>query len=295
MGQTVEGVLCELLDSGLAWVSVGGLELSARIPFEGRPGQRLLLQVTELEPEIVLKFVRQLHGSEHTVQMQAYASSRGQCELAWHDFLQSLVDNEPDIFSAQAELDGLGEPEVGEPLPEQLVQMGELQVERLYALFHERFLKANQDVGGVLEQMDAIRHGHIQAAQEQGSGVSAWAHIPWSSWTGLEKELLILRKEGQKLDEVFISGVWPRLGGALISAMAWNGQIAFRVKVQHTIPFKELVWMLNLGGLGAVLRKVKPAFGLTAWPQTTAITCLEYREQVPDSVAAMLLRLQRWQ
>lgn len=294
LGQEVEGVLCENSDAGFAWVNVGGLDLFAKVPFEARPGQRLLLRIMQLEPEIILKFIRQLHARTDAIQVQAYTASRNSCELAWQTFLHSeLIDNVTFQTTTSAPAEKFQKPELGEPLPENYVKAGEYQVDLLHGLFQDKFLKLNQDAAKMYTELDNIQHAHINAAHSTESGVCAWAHIPWSGISGREKEFLIVKKKGHKLDEVFMSGIWPELGGVMVAALGLDGKISCRISAQNMLPFEQTVQILNLAGLGAVLRHVKQAFGLRPWPETLSLTCLDYRQQPPDSVAAILLRLQQ--
>ncbi|MBQ4132206.1 MAG: hypothetical protein IJD04_00525 [Desulfovibrionaceae bacterium] len=290
LGQEVEGILSENPEGGLAWVNVGGLELTAKIPFQGRKGQRLLLQIMQLEPEIVLKFLKALHTSAEAVQIQNYAASRSRCELEWQDFLQRLTAEEAVSITPAADFPDL---DPDSPLPEAIIEQGELQVKLLHQLFHKNFLNSGRQAG-LFSELEKIQQGHVKAAHSSGSGVCAWACVPWSGWAGIEKEMMIMRREGQRLDEVFFSGVWPELGPVFIKALALDGKISYRISSRSRLPFGQLVMLLNLGGLGEALRQVKQRFGLAAWPQTSSSVCLEYRQGPADSVTGMLLRLQRW-
>ena len=288
LGQEVEGEVLKDIGSGLFWVEVGGFVLSARLPFEARPGQRLLLRIDGLEPEILLKFVKQLHGRAGAVEVQAYTAMRGACDTAWGEFL--LKEFAPEGLQETPETGKAPPLKLGEPFPGELVVRSELEVSWLRGLWGDKFTSGLEaGAAGKIRELAAIQKAHAQSLE--ACGVRAWMHIPWAGFVGRDKELLLIQEEGQGLEKMLVSGVWPKIGGAFITGMCLNGEMSLRVAAQAEIPFEEAVGVLNLAGLGQVLREVKEACGLLPWPETGNITCLEYRKRPPDTVPGILLRM----
>lgn len=81
IGDILEGVVfgTEDVDALLYKVRVQGLELVAATPFQVRSGQRLMLKVEALVPEIILRCVRVL-GSTQGVDMGGYFTARREYE-----------------------------------------------------------------------------------------------------------------------------------------------------------------------------------------------------------------------
>ena len=81
IGDILEGVVIgsEDVDARLFKVRVQGLELVAATPFLVRSGQRLMLEVVALSPEIMLRCIRVL-GSERGVDMGGYFAARREYE-----------------------------------------------------------------------------------------------------------------------------------------------------------------------------------------------------------------------
>lgn len=288
LGQEVEGEVLKEIGSGLFWVEVGGFVLSARLPFEARPGQRLLMRIDGLEPEILLKFVKQLHGAAGAVEVQAYTSMRGSCDTAWNEFL--LKEFGSAGLQKTGELEKPPDFKLGEPFSDELVSIGEQGVSLLLGLWEGKFLSGlDPEAGGKIRELTAIQKSHVRSLET--GGVRAWMHIPWAGFLGRDKELLLIQEEGQKLEKMLISGVWPKIGGAFITGLCLNGEMSLRVAVQGEIPFEEAAPVLNLAGLGQVLRAVKEACGLSPWLETGSITCLEYCKRPPDTVPGILLRM----
>lgn len=295
-GQEVEGEVLKNLGSGLFWIDVGGLALSARLPFEARPGQRLLLRIESLEPEIMLKFVKQLHGSGGAVEVQAYTAMRSGCDAAWHEFLrEELAGQGLQIHSGESD-DNFSLPvEPGEVFPEEVVARGELEVSALHALWLEKFVP---QLEGRTDKMFAREFGNLRAIQKahvrslEAKGVRGWLHAPWAGIAGQDKEVLLIQEAGQRLEKMLVSGVWPKIGGAMISALCLEGEISLRVNTQAAFPFEQAALILNLPGLGEVLRLLKQEYALAPWPETVRVTCLEYRQRPPDTIPGILLRMQ---
>lgn len=292
-GQEVEGEVLKDLGSGLAWVDVGGLALTAQLPFEARLGQRLLLRIESLEPEILLKFIKRTYGSGSAVQVQAYTAERNSHELAWQEFLlnelakNGLKSNKAGEDEAEVTLPV----KVGESFAPEIISQSELEVASLQSLWADKFMPGLiAATGKKANDVFSIQKGHVLSLG--ASGIKAWMHVPWAGLVGREKEVLLVQEEGQNLEKLLFSGFWPKLGGAFITALCLNGEISCRVQVQALIPFERAAAILNLPGLGQVLRLVKNPYGLTDWPETKNITCLGYRQQPPDTVPAILLRMQ---
>jgi len=304
-GQEVEGRVLKNLGSGLFWLDVSGLELSAQLPFEAAPGQLLLLQIESFDPDIVLKFVKQiygqLHGRQGGVQVQAYTAMRGGCDAAWEAFLQNELV-EQGLQSSAKDADNLENSlpvELGEAFPTHTIVQGEREVSFLHDLWTRKFIprlegkqvgdqakKFNKEFGSV----HSIQKSHIATLHKEE--LRAWLHVPWSGLGGREKEALLIQETGQRLEKLLLSGVWPKIGGAMITALCMDGEISLRVNVQGEVLFEQASLILNLPGLGEVLRVLKREYELPAWPETRRVTCLEYRQRPPDTVAGMILRMQ---
>lgn len=293
LGQEVEGEVLKSLNSGLAWVDVGGLELIAQLPFEPRPGQRLLLRIESLKPEISLKFIKKTYASAGAVQIHDYTAQRNRHASAWQEFLlNELASN-----GAKNEVAGKDDAElapavkVGESFSPEIISQGEIEVASLQRLWVDKFMPRLVSVEGTnANNVFDIQKGHVLSLAE--NGIKAWLHVPWAGLVGREKEALLVREGGQNLEKMLISGIWPKLGGAFIIALCLNGEISCRVQAQAAIPFEQAAGILNLPGLGQVLRLVKKAYNLTDWPETKTITCLAYKQHPPDTVPAILLRMQ---
>ena len=447
VGQEVQGIVLSPRGEkapGQAWIDVGGLPLTAQLPFEAQPGQRLLLRIESLEPEIVLKFLKQVHGAPALMQIQLYTALRHQLHSTWHKFWHnalagkddttelanfalkgpnklpnslpgnlielpgfkqltawanladliakgaslgaslgasppasppasleaSLKEMEPASTTGgapassgfmgsekHAESAGLHELRatqagqtaqaefslaLGEPFPSWLVDTGEKLVCSLHKIWSEKFItNLPKQTQKELAEINAIQLSTVKSLEPKG--VRAWSQIPWASPHGSQRELLILRPDGQKLEQVFISGMWPGLGGVFINAMALNGQISCRVQVQNLLPFEQVAQIINLPGLGQIINLVAAKYNIAsealpeALPETlggqgslkdledlgdaqsyriwrtknshpvklcanfnledagpdlrSSIVCLELKQQTPDTVPAILLRL----
>ena len=117
--------------AGHAWIDVGGLALSAQLPFKAYPGQRLLLRIESLEPEIVLKFLKQMHASPEALQLQVYTALRDQLHNTWQNFWQNFLAIKPgnlvEAFSANLdESSSKISQSLLLSLPESLMEKGEL-------------------------------------------------------------------------------------------------------------------------------------------------------------------------
>ena len=95
VGQEVQGTVLRARGEkapGQAWIDVGGLPLSAQLPFEAQPGQHLLLRIESLEPEIVLKFLKQVHPASAALQIKAYTVLGKQLHNSWQNFWHKLLE-----------------------------------------------------------------------------------------------------------------------------------------------------------------------------------------------------------
>ena len=95
VGQEVQGTVLRPRGEkvpGQAWLDVGGLPLSAQLPFEAQPGQRLLLRIESLEPEIVLKFLKEVHAASAGLQIKAYTTLGKQLHNSWQNFWHNLLE-----------------------------------------------------------------------------------------------------------------------------------------------------------------------------------------------------------
>ena len=457
VGQEVQGIVLSPRGEkapGQAWIDVGGLPLTAQLPFEAQPGQRLLLRIESLEPEIVLKFLKQVHGAPALMQIQLYTALRHQLHSTWHKFWHNALAGKDDTTElanfalegpnklpnslpgnlielpgfkqltawanladliakgaslkvspgaslkemdpantavgapttsgfmgsekhaefgalyeareAQAGQSAYGNFEpatvkqagqelqagqtaqaefslaLGEPFPSWLVDTGEKLVCSLHKIWSEKFISnLPKQTQKELAEINAIQLSTVKSLEHKG--VRAWSQIPWASPHGSQRELLILRPDGQRLEQVFISGMWPGLGGVFINAMALNGQISCRVQVQNLLPFEQVAQIINLPGLGQIINLVAAKYNIAsealpeALPETlggqgslkdledlgdaqsyriwksknrhpvklcanfnledagpdlrSSIVCLELKQQTPDTVPAILLRL----
>ena len=367
LGQEVQGTVLKPWGEktpGQVWIDVGGLALTAQLPFEAWPGQRLLLRIESLEPEILLKFIKQVYGASAAVQVQAYTSLRNRFQSSWQTFFQALLSGDSPSTSPNSLTNGLeaatpthpegiegliawanlakliasleggaspkfgrglaglagpqapamaaaeqkrhlfGDPpteptieplvQIGEPFPAWLVNVGESLVASLYKIWSNNFLNSLPDQTKMeLGELNAMQFSSVKSLESKG--VRAWSHIPWASPSGREQELLIMRPQGQRLEQVLISGIWPELGTVFINALCLNGQISCRVHVQNLCSFEQTLQILNLPGLGQTIQQIAQKHALPSETSkklaARSITCLELKQCSADTIPAILLRL----
>lgn len=295
-GQEVIGTVLKALTTELAWIEVEGMPLTATLPFEPMPGQRLLLRVESLEPEIVLKFLSQLEAQSGPLQIHAYTGARNNFEALWQNFLQQTIkthntEKQPSTDYEQSS-PNLTETEivVGEVFPQHVIEAGEKLVRELHTSWTNNFvLSLPEEDQKTIRAMDSMR---LSAAKTLGQkGLRAWLHIPWTSITGYETEMIIIRPETERLEKILISGIWPELGAVLISALCLDKEISCRVYTQTQRPFALAAAILNLGGIGEVLRIAAKQFDLPNRAEQINLTCLEFKQKTSDTVPAILLRM----
>lgn len=368
LGQAVLGTVTQELKPGLAWVNVDGLSLLAELPFAAAKGQSLLLRIEQLEPQILLKFLRSLHAGPNN-QMGLYANLRNKIDLAWQNFLSGKLKTEPG--SPDSPLTGshladnpladrplpsnplgnlggvsfleLPPLSLGEPFPAIWLQAGCQMTATLQDLFQE-FLKQNKQQAQPQPHEAPLRHnasatrlessaeanretGHEtdhETGQELGQetdladtffakslsegqkalhtlqretvtslsdlGAKAWQHVPWHSPHGCQQELLVLHQPEHKLEQVFLSGVWPRVGAGLIVGLTLQERASLRVYTQNPLSLPETAALLNLAGLPQTLAFARQQFNLPH-TATSDLTCLELKAKSPDTASSILLKL----
>lgn len=338
LGQTVLGTVTEELKPGLAWVNVDGLRLLAELPFAATKGQTLLLRIEQLEPQILLKFLRSLQAGPNN-QMGLYTNLRNKIDLAWQDFLSSrlkanLGNPANPLTSNTPEVSFLNLPPLtlGEPFPAAWLQTGCQVTATLQQLFQE-FLQQNRRQAQLSpipsQNTSEIRlennfetspEADFEIAPETGEidsfaassfskgekalrslqretvtslsdlGAEAWQHVPWHSPLGSAQELLVLQQPEHKLEQVFLSGVWPKIGPGLIEALTLQERASLRVYTQNPLSLPEAATLLNLAGLPQTLAFARQQFNLQH-TALTSLTCLELKTKSPDTASSLLLKL----
>ncbi len=286
IGQKVLGTVMENLKHGRAWVNVGGLTLLAELPFATEPGQKLLLCIEQLEPEIILKCIKPLRYTEFNTQIQLYTNLRNKIESIWINCL-----SQHDIQSSIFPPDSKKELVIGNPFPFEIIQKGNSLVDFLHMSFYQK-------ISAIMPQELEPAFTALTDMRKEISSIltvknlKIWLSVPWHSFEGRQQELIIICPTGQRLEQFFISGIWPEIGEVFISGMVLDKDLAFRVNALHLPPtLNELANLLNLPGLARTIYLARSQSGQPNPAEITSITCLDIKKCPPDTVANLLLRM----